>query len=39
MTEHWKTEDFSVVKENIVPITIKEMEGIKNSIQFLIAGS
>lgn len=30
MTEHWKTEDFSVVKENIVPVAIKEMQGIQN---------
>jgi len=31
MTEDWKTEDFSVVKENILPTAIKEMQGIENS--------
>ena len=36
MTEHWKTEDFSVVKENMVPTTIKEKCGIKNEEALLV---
>lgn len=28
MTEHW-VEDFKIVKENIIPVAIKEMQGIK----------
>lgn len=35
MTEHWK-EDFSVVKENMIPTAIKEMQGIKNGEALLI---
>ena len=36
MTEHWKTEDFSVVKENILPAAIKEMQSVENSEALLV---
>jgi len=36
MTEYWKSEDFNVVMENILPTEVKEMRDIKNEDALLI---
>lgn len=36
MTEKWKTEDFCVEKENILPVAIKKIRGIKHEEELLV---
>ena len=36
MTEHWKTEDFNILKENILPTTIKVKHETENAEALLV---